>query len=42
MRTRDPFDFIVSMWMDAMMAAGFTSARWWAGVAMGRPMVNGD
>lgn len=39
---RNPFDFIIDAWLDQMTLAGFTSARWWAVVAMGQPMGKGD
>lgn len=39
---RDPFDYLISVWLDQMTLAGFTAARWWFSVAMGAPIGNGD
>lgn len=36
------FDYLISAWLDQLMLAGFTSARWWAQVAMGVQAPIGD
>lgn len=35
-------DAIVSYWLDQMVMCGFTSARWWAAIAQGRPVELGE
>ena len=32
---RSPADYLINLWLDQMILAGFTAARWWAQVAMG-------
>lgn len=34
-------DYLISMWLDQLTLAGFTSARWWAQVSCGAPL-NGE
>lgn len=36
------FDYFINAWLDAMVKAGFTTARWWVQIAMGEPMGKGD
>lgn len=30
------FDHLINAWLDAMVKAGFTAARWWVHITIGR------